>query len=113
MGMELYEPPTVEGWHYGKEWIDSGTLLERINWAAEWVGQTDLPGVKDIVDRLMSRGAMSPKEFVVGCLDLIGPGEVREDPLQRLMEFAEKDGELPQSTAVERSPFARRVGQML
>ena len=113
MGMELYEPPTVEGWHYGKEWIDSGTLLERINWAAEWVGQTDLPGVKDLVDRLMARGAMSPKEFVAGCLDLIGPVEVTEETLQSLIEFAEKGGELRQSTAEERIAFARQVGQML
>src|SRR5882724_978536 len=113
MGMELYEPPTVEGWHYGKEWIDSGTLLERINWTAEWVGQTDLPGIKDIVDRLMSRGAMSPKEFVAGCLDLIGPVKVTEETLRSLIEFAEKGGELRQSTEEERSAFARKVGQML
>jgi uncharacterized protein (DUF1800 family) len=113
MGQELYEPPTVEGWHYGKEWIDSGTLLERINWAAEWVGQTDLPGVKDIVGRLMSRGPMSPDAFVEGCLDLIGPVEVTEETRQSLIEFAEKGGELRQSTAEERSAFASRVGQML
>jgi len=113
MGMDLYEPPTVEGWHYGKEWIDSGTLLERINWAADWVGQTDLPGVKDIVDRLLSRGAMSPKEFVEGCLDLMGPLEVTEATLLGLIEFAEKGGELRNGTEEERIDFTRRVGQML
>ncbi|MEK7814333.1 MAG: DUF1800 domain-containing protein, partial [Chloroflexota bacterium] len=31
MGMDLMNPPTVEGWHTGREWIDSGTLVERIN----------------------------------------------------------------------------------
>ena len=31
MGMDLMNPPTVEGWHTGHEWIDSGTLVERIN----------------------------------------------------------------------------------
>src|ERR1700758_3282916 len=113
MGMELYEPPTVEGWHYGKEWIDSGTLLERINWVAEGVSQTDLPGVKDIVDRLMSRGAMSPQEFVAGCLDLIGPVKVTEETLQSLIEFAERGGELRQTPAEEPTPFPRQVGQML
>jgi hypothetical protein len=113
MGQELYEPPTVEGWHYGKEWIDSGTLLERINWAAEWVGQTDLPGVKDIVNRLMARGEMSPEAFVDACLDLIGPVEVMEETRRSLIEFAEKGGELRQSTPEERSAFAGRVAQML
>ena len=26
MGQELFNPPTVEGWHEGREWIDSGRL---------------------------------------------------------------------------------------
>ena len=25
MGQDLMNPPTVEGWHTGREWIDSGT----------------------------------------------------------------------------------------
>ena len=31
MGQDLANPLTVEGWHTGQEWIDSGTLVERIN----------------------------------------------------------------------------------
>ena len=54
MGQDLMNPPTVEGWHTGKEWIDSGTLVERINFAADQVGNTGLPGVQDIVNRLGS-----------------------------------------------------------
>ena len=49
MGMDLMNPPTVEGWHTGHEWIDSGTLVERINFAAEYLGRTDLPGVQDMI----------------------------------------------------------------
>ena len=30
MGQRLMNPPTVEGWHTGHEWIDSGTLSERV-----------------------------------------------------------------------------------
>ena len=43
MGQDLMNPPTVEGWHTGGEWIDSGTLVERINFAADQVGNLDLP----------------------------------------------------------------------
>ena len=67
-------PPTVEGWHTGREWIDSGTLVERINYASELLGNTELPGVQSLVSRLMGRGdTLSPEAFVDGCLDLIGP----------------------------------------
>ena len=38
MGQDLLNPPSVEGWHTGKEWIDTGCLVERINFAAQQVG---------------------------------------------------------------------------
>jgi len=36
-GQELFVPPNVEGWIGGSLWINSGTLLERTNWAADVV----------------------------------------------------------------------------
>jgi uncharacterized protein (DUF1800 family) len=36
-GQELFVPPNVEGWIGGPFWINSGTLLERTNWAADVV----------------------------------------------------------------------------
>ena len=40
MGQALMDPPSVEGWHTGKEWIDGGTLTERINFAVDQVKVT-------------------------------------------------------------------------
>ena len=40
MGQDLLNPPSVEGWHTGKEWINSGSLMARINFVAEQVGNT-------------------------------------------------------------------------
>ncbi len=113
MGQDLYEPPTVEGWHYGREWIDSGTLVERINWAADWVGQTDLPGIKDIVDRIAERGSMTPEQFVDGCLDLIGPIEVVDETKRGLIAFAQEGGAIRNETEEDRIEFGKRVAQML
>src|SRR5207245_413591 len=56
MGQDILNPPTVEGWHTGKEWIDSGTLVERINFTADKVGNVNLPGVRDIIGRLRADG---------------------------------------------------------
>src|SRR5467141_2171350 len=56
MGQDLLNPPSVEGWHVGKEWIDTGILVERINFAAAQVGDVDKPGVRKIVDRLRAMG---------------------------------------------------------
>ena len=56
MGQEILNPPTVEGWHTGREWIDTGNLVERINSAAFGVGDVEQPGVRRIIDRLMAGG---------------------------------------------------------
>jgi hypothetical protein len=34
-GQELFAPPNVGGWAGGPIWINSATLLERTNWAAD------------------------------------------------------------------------------
>jgi uncharacterized protein (DUF1800 family) len=114
MGQDLLNPPTVEGWHTGREWIDSGTLVERVNFVADQVGNLDLPGVKLIVDR-MSRGtaAMSPEALVDGCLDLIGPIEVSKQSRNALIEHARIGGELRRATEAQRSAFVQRVREML
>ena len=86
MGQELLNPPTVEGWHTGREWIDSGTLVERINFVSEQVGNIDLPGVRAIVDRLGARmDTTSPEGFVDGCLDLMGPLQVADKTRDSLL----------------------------
>jgi hypothetical protein len=114
MGQDLLNPPTVEGWHTGREWIDSGTLVERINFVADQVGNLDMPGVKLIVDRLSADAStMATEAFVDGCLDLIGPVEVNAKTRTALIEHAASGGELRRSTEEERGRFARRVGEML
>ena len=118
MGQELLNPPSVEGWHTGTEWIDSGTLINRINFVADHVGNLDLPGVQLIVDRMLTRypvgtAVMSPEDFVDGCLDLIGPVEVSETVHDSLLEHPRSGGPLKMATEDERGNFARRVGEML
>ncbi len=52
MGQGLLQPPSVEGWHEGIEWVDSGALVERVNFAAKELSDVSSPGVRSIIDRL-------------------------------------------------------------
>ena len=118
MGQQLLNPPSVEGWHTGREWIDSGTLVVRINFVADQVGNLDLPGVKLIVDRMLTKytlgtAVMTPEGFVDGCLDFIGPIEVSEKTRNSLVEHARSGGPLHRGTEEERGKFARKVCGML
>jgi uncharacterized protein (DUF1800 family) len=113
MGMDLMNPPTVEGWHTGHEWIDSGTLVERINFASSYLGQTDLPGVRDMINRLAARGErLSPEAFVDGCIDVVGCLNITDDTRRELTAHAQRGGELRHGTDAERAEFTRRSGEM-
>ena len=111
MGQELLNPPTVEGWHTGKEWIDSGSLVNRVNFAADQVGNLEHPGIRDIIDRIAQRGvALSPDALVDVCLDLVGPLVVGEDTRNALVGKASQSGD---AVPADREQLAPRVAQML
>ncbi len=95
MGQGLLQPPTVEGWHEGVEWIDSGSLVERVNFAAKELGNPSNPGVRAIVDRLARDGgtAQSAADVVDGCLDLMGPLQVEDSTREAIVEFASQFGD--------------------
>ena len=96
MGQGLLQPPTVEGWHEGVEWIDSGSLVERVNFAAAELGDPANPGVRSIADRLARDGGrhQSPEQVVDGCLDLMGPLAVEEDTRDAIIGFAAQFGDV-------------------
>ena len=95
MGQELFNPPTVEGWHTGQEWIDGGILTERVNFAVNEVGDASKPGIQALIQRLQAEGgSLSPAQFVDGCLDLAGPLTVEQSTRADLVRFAQSGGDL-------------------
>ena len=112
MGQKLMDPPSVEGWHTGKEWLDAGTLTERVNFAVDQVMDTSKPGVALIVDRVAAAGDASPEEFVDRCLDLCGPLDVSAETRSALVEFAEEQGPLSFENGASDDAQAR-IGRMV
>jgi uncharacterized protein (DUF1800 family) len=93
MGQHLLNPPGVEGWHEGEEWVDSGSLIERINFAASEVGRTDSPGVKRMIELVeLAGGDAQPGEFVEACLDALGSIDIGPDTKAVLADHAAKNG---------------------
>ena len=110
MGQDLLNPPTVEGWHTGKEWIDSGTLVERVNFAAGEMGRVESPGIQAIIKRLSSEGTtISAERLVDGCLEVLGCYQLSEDNHSLLMSHAQPAANLNTGS----QEFALAVGQML
>jgi hypothetical protein len=114
MGQSLFNPPTVEGWHTGKEWIDGGTLNERVNFAVNEFADATKPGIQAIVERLSALGTpLTPEALVDHCLDLMGALTVGDATRQALLRYARNGGELHFSTSEERQASTVRVGRLL
>jgi hypothetical protein len=85
MGQDLLNPPSVEGWHTGEEWIDSGSLVERVNFVADQVSDIEQPGVRAMVDALLDRTAeLDPLSVIDGCLELLGHVRLHEKNKEHL-----------------------------
>jgi len=113
MGQDLLNPPSVEGWHTGAEWINSGSLMRRVNFAAELVGDTSNPGVQSMISRLHAQDARTPEQLVDGCLDLLGPLEVAPESRTELIGFAAEHGEFKWDTAEAQTTSSERIGELL
>ena len=114
MGQEILNPPTVEGWHTGTEWVDTGTLMERVNSAALMLGDPAQPGVRNIIHRLREAQAVyDPEELVDACLSLCGALEVSNATRRELTAYAASQGELSFEAQFEANCAEQRVADLL
>ena len=93
MGQFLNNPPSVEGWHQGTDWLDTGTLVERVNFASQQIGDSTKPGIRSMIDRIASipDDLTSPDKFINACLEEMGVITVQDDTMKVLIEFASQE----------------------
>ncbi|MCI0902041.1 MAG: DUF1800 domain-containing protein [Chloroflexi bacterium] len=116
MGQGLLRPPTVDGWHEGAEWIDSGALVERVNFVAKELSDVRSPGVRSIIDRLEAnsdQGVLKPSDLADGCLDLLGPIQVSDETRSVLVDYASRHGDLDLNGHQPGDQAEQQVGNML
>ncbi len=114
MGQDLYDPPTVEGWHTGREWIDGGALNERVNFSVDELADVTKPGIQDIVRRLAADGgSLAPDRLVEQCVELAGPVQVSDATKAAMLRFAELGGDLRFDTEEASDESSKRVGRLL
>lgn len=115
MGQQLLDPPSVEGWHTGAEWINTAALMNRVNFAAEHFADIDKPGVRAIIERVRAQGiTLSPEQLVDACLALMGPLTVSEQTRQELVAHASAAGEVRFGPEEGAAPIAgERIQELL
>ncbi len=112
MGQFLLNPPSVEGWHEGEEWIDSGALVERINFASTELERRDAPGIQRMVDRVREAGSdLSSMGYVAACLDAMGCIDVSDRTFGLIAEHA--SGQLEPANEDEETDRAIEMFQLI
>ena len=97
MGQFLNNPPSVEGWHQGTDWLDTGTLVERVNFASQQIGDSTKPGIQAMIERIAStpNNVASPENLIRVCLEEMGVISVEEDTMKVLIDFASQGHDQP------------------
>jgi uncharacterized protein (DUF1800 family) len=95
MGQQLLDPPSVEGWHTGSEWINSATLMSRVNFASRQFADVNKPGVQAIIKYIRDQGPrLSPEQVVGACLEVMGPLSVDPRTREQLVDYIAAAGDL-------------------
>jgi len=94
MGQQLFNPPSVEGWHQGLEWIETGSLTERVNFASQQLGDSRKAGVKKIIGNVIQDEDeyLTAESYVDKCLDELGALEASSYIRDTLVQFASDNG---------------------
>ena len=115
MGQFLNNPPSVEGWHQGTDWLDTGTLVERVNFASQQIGDSNKPGIRDMIERISSTpdNVASPENLIRVCLEEMGVISVEEDTMKVLMDFASQGNNHPLNAKSDNRQKISEVLQMV
>lgn len=101
MGQSLLSPVSVEGWMGGGDWISTGSMVQRINFASDAVGDPNKKGIKSIIARISERhttGSADPEALVDDILEFAGALQVEDDTKIGLVTYAREQGDIDPRT---------------
>ncbi len=111
MGQGLLNPPSVEGWHGAEEWVNTGAMMQRVNYASKVLGDLSRPGVRAIVDAVMPLTDDGDAGTMVDeCLAHLGHLELDTETREAVVNFArEQMAELPGGGKAKRAEVEQVV----
>lgn len=94
MGQQLFDPPDVNGWDLGAGWFSTGTMLARMNFAAQLASSQKF----DLRDAARPHAA-SPEALVTHVLERLTPKAYSGSSHAALMDYAGNGATWPASEA--------------
>ncbi len=88
MGQQLFEPPDVSGWRIGQSWFSTGSMLARMNFAAQLATNQKF-NIRDAYHGL----GPTPSALVSEALDRLAPADFDADSQQALVDYLNAGGQ--------------------
>lgn len=85
----------------GDDWISTGSMVQRINFASATVGDPTKKGIKTILDQISDRhprGLVAPKALVDDCLELVGSLRLEDETKEGIVTYATEQGDIDPRT---------------
>ena len=88
MGQDLLAPPTVKGWDGGEAWINTSTLLARINFANALSNSRQMFGGQSVrLTDYLQQNSLTPESWVDYLIETLGPLPLLPSTRQTLIDF--------------------------
>ncbi len=113
MGQDLLEPPSVKGWDGNEAWINTSTLLARINFA-NLMSQSRLAfgGEFAHVTNFVQQRGFSPAQYVDFLAETLGPLPLSAQTRQTIVDYiSQPTAAPPEGLASNTSTDAAPLGQ--
>ncbi|HET9532408.1 MAG TPA: DUF1800 family protein, partial [Blastocatellia bacterium] len=93
MGMDVFNPPDVNGWDLNIGWVNTSGMLERFNFSNAYISNrsADAPGAFVSNDQLRKYTRPASKKTVKKFLSALGPLKVSSATIKQLKGYLETD----------------------
>jgi uncharacterized protein (DUF1800 family) len=90
MGQDIYAPPSVEGWMGGADWISTGSMVQRVNFAGDLMGDLNRPGIIELINQIRTESGdpCTAESLVTASLKNLGNLQIGDDTRKGLLEYS-------------------------
>lgn len=90
LGQDLFQPPSVKGWEGGRLWINSDTMLQRTNFAAELTSGVRFGPIDDPGSAATALRLNTSEEIVHHYTDVLLAQNVKVSAMEKLIDYLER-----------------------
>ena len=107
MGQDLLAPPTVKGWDGGEAWINTSTLLARINFANALSNSRQLFSGRTVrLTDYLQQSSLTPEAWIDFLIETLGPLPLAPATRRILLDFVSAADPPPAAPTVQNAQFA-------